>query len=222
MSSKTVSFRGEPARSDGENPESYFVLQSITWDSGSIFFRFAKRKLSGMTVLVGSLVLFLALLFPFAAYAVVPTVEKPIAILRALDKITARVEELDVPIGRPYKFGTLIITVRGCRVTPPEETPEAAAFIEVNEFKPGEQGAQVFRGWMFASSPALSAMEHPVYDIWVTGCKDVEGVAPSTSPASASPQTAPAPRAAPQTAPAEATPPAVPAPAKPAQSPPAN
>ena len=103
--------------------------------------------------------------------AVVPTQDEPIAVLRALDKATARVEELDIPINEPLKFGTLLITVRTCRVTPPEETPEAAAFIEVGEFKPGENDIPVFRGWMFASSPALSAMQHPVYDLWVTGCK---------------------------------------------------
>lgn len=115
----------------------------------------------------------LALLFlPTIAHAVVPTIEQPIAVLRALDKMTARVEELELPIGKPTNFAKLMITVRTCRVTPPEETPEAAAYMEVSEFKPGEKDTPVFQGWMFASSPALSAMEHPVYDIWVTGCKD--------------------------------------------------
>jgi hypothetical protein len=95
------------------------------------------------------------------------------------------VEELEIPIDRPYKFGTLIITVRACRETPPEETPEAAAFIEVGEFKPGQTETPVFRGWMFASSPALSAMEHPVYDIWVTGCKgEMPAAATPAAPAS--------------------------------------
>ncbi len=106
------------------------------------------------------------------AAAAVPAEDRPIAVLRMLDKITARVEELDIPAERPFKFGTLMITVRACKVTPPEETPEAAAFVEVGEIKPGEAEASVFRGWMFASSPALSAMEHPVYDLWVTGCKN--------------------------------------------------
>jgi len=123
-----------------------------------------------------------ALALPSAAFAVVPTIEQPIAVLRALDKVTARVEELEVPINRPYKFGTLLITVRACRVTPPEETPESAAFLEINEFKPGANGASVFRGWMFASSPALSPMEDPVYDIWVTGCKGEMPAAQQPSP----------------------------------------
>jgi hypothetical protein len=107
------------------------------------------------------------------AHAIVPSIEQPVAILRALDKVTARVEELDVTSNQPLSFGTLNITVRTCRVTPPEETPEAAAFLEISELKPGEKDTPVFRGWMFASSPALSPMEHPVYDIWVIGCKDV-------------------------------------------------
>jgi hypothetical protein len=110
-------------------------------------------------------------LLPVAAMATVPTVEQPVAVLRALDKMTARVEELDVPINQPLKFGTILINVRTCRVTTPEETPEAAAYLEVSEFKPGEKDTPIFQGWMFASSPALSAMEHPIYDIWVTGCK---------------------------------------------------
>jgi hypothetical protein len=124
-----------------------------------------------------------ATLVPIVAQAVVPTLEKPIAVLRALDKVTARVEELEVPIGRPYKFGTLLIVAHACRMTPPEETPEAAAFLEINEFKPGKTGATVFRGWMFASSPALSAMEDPVYDLWVTGCKGEMPVVTPPDPA---------------------------------------
>lgn len=111
-------------------------------------------------------------LVPATAFALVPSIEKPVAVLRALDKVTARVEELNIPTGQPFKFGTLIITLRACRVTPPEETPEAAAFLEISELKPNEPQADIFHGWMYASSPALSAMEHPVYDIWVTGCKD--------------------------------------------------
>ncbi len=100
-----------------------------------------------------------------------PSEERPIAVLRALDKITARVEQIDVQTEKPYKFGTIVITIHSCRVTPPEETPESAAFLEVSEFKSGQTETPVFRGWMFASSPALSAMEHPVYDLWVIGCK---------------------------------------------------
>ena len=108
------------------------------------------------------------------ALAVVPTQEQPIAVVRALDKMTARVEEIQLPVGKTVQFGSLAILARTCRVTLPEETPpESAAYLEVSEFKPNAQSeTPIFNGWMFASSPALSAMEHPIYDIWVTGCND--------------------------------------------------
>jgi hypothetical protein len=111
-------------------------------------------------------------LLPATARAVVPTQEEPVAVLRALDKMTARVEVLEVPVDKPVSFGSIIIEARTCRVTLPEETPEAAAFLDISELKPGEKDAPIFSGWMFASSPALSAMEHPVYDIWLVGCKE--------------------------------------------------
>jgi hypothetical protein len=107
-----------------------------------------------------------------AACAAVPTEEKPVAVLRALDKVTGRVEEIYVRTEVPYKCGTLVVLVHSCRVTPPEETPESAVFLDVGEIKVGEKEKNVFRGWMFSSSPALSAMEHPVYDLWLVGCQD--------------------------------------------------
>ena len=68
------------------------------------------------------------------------------------------------------RFGTLEIIVRTCQKTPPEEPPESAAFLEIRDAKPGEAAVVLFTGWMFASSPALSALEHPVYDVWVLDC----------------------------------------------------
>ena len=94
------------------------------------------------------------------------------ATLQGLDKITARVSVIEVTVGETARFGSLLITLRACREAPPIEPPEAAAFLEIKEVKPGEQPGSVFSGWMFASSPALSALEHPIYDVWVTGCRD--------------------------------------------------
>lgn len=91
--------------------------------------------------------------------------------LRGLDKITARVTTFDAPIDEPVRFGTLEIVARTCAKRPPEEPPETTAFLEITEIKPGEQRAPLFTGWMFASSPALSALEHPVYDVWVIDCR---------------------------------------------------
>src|ERR1700760_4606707 len=80
------------------------------------------------------------------AQALVPAQEQPITVVRALDKVTARVEELEITNNQPLSFGTLVITARTCRTTPPEETPEAAAFLEISELKPGEKDTPVFRG----------------------------------------------------------------------------
>ena len=91
------------------------------------------------------------------------------AVLQAMDKVTARISKIEAPIGETVKYGELEIQVKSCRKRPPEEPPESAAFIEIYETKKGER-RKVFGGWMFASSPALSAMEHPVYDVWVVDC----------------------------------------------------
>ncbi|MFA5041289.1 MAG: DUF2155 domain-containing protein [Bdellovibrionales bacterium] len=112
-------------------------------------------------------------LFPVSAYAVVPTQEQPYAVVRALDKMTARVEEITLPVGKAVSFMTLNITAKTCKTTLPEETPpESSAYLDVTESKGEAKETPVFKGWMFASSPALSAMEHPIYDIWVIGCRD--------------------------------------------------
>lgn len=97
---------------------------------------------------------------------------KSVAVLQGLDKITARVSTIDAPVGDAVRFGTLEITVKRCQKRPPEETPETTAYLEISERRTGEQPANLFSGWMFASSPAVSSMEHPVYDVWVIDCKN--------------------------------------------------
>ena len=99
-----------------------------------------------------------------------PAAAQDVAVLQGLDKVTARVSTIDAPIDDRIRFGTLSIVVRNCRKTPPEERPETTAFLEIDDIRPGEQPVRLFSGWMFASSPALSALEHPVYDVWVIGC----------------------------------------------------
>ena len=94
------------------------------------------------------------------------------AILQGLDKVTARVATIVARLGDTKKIGSLEIIVRACDKRPREETPESAAFIDVWEVRSGEPASNIFRGWMFASSPALSALEHPVYDVWVLDCKN--------------------------------------------------
>lgn len=94
-----------------------------------------------------------------------------IVVLRGLDKIGARVTTIEVPVGESVEYGTLRITARYCRSNPPTEPPETRAFLEIQEVPPDREPRPVFSGWMFASSPALSALEHPVYDVWVLNCK---------------------------------------------------
>jgi hypothetical protein len=88
-----------------------------------------------------------------------------------LDKVTARVKTFEAPVNSSARFGTLSIIVRACYTHPPEETPENTAFLEITDLRNGEAPVEVFRGWMFSSSPALSAVEHPVYDVWVLECR---------------------------------------------------
>lgn len=98
-----------------------------------------------------------------------------IAILGGLDKITARVTDIEAPVDVPVTFGALKIIVRACHKRPPEEPPETTAYLQVFDVRGRDQPKPVFEGWMFASSPALSALEHPVYDLWIKDCKIVSG-----------------------------------------------
>lgn len=90
--------------------------------------------------------------------------------LRALNKVTAKTSYLDVPVGTAVRFGNLEVVARNCWKAPPEERPENAALLDIWETIPGEEAERVFYGWMFSSSPSLSALEHPVYDIIVVSC----------------------------------------------------
>src|SRR5205807_4491303 len=101
-------------------------------------------------------------------------------VMQGLDKITARVSRFDAPVGQIVVFGTLSIAVRDCEKSAPEEQPENAAFVEIAENRPGEEKLRRFSGWMFSSSPALSALEHPVYDLNLLECKG--GAPPAAAP----------------------------------------
>ena len=109
------------------------------------------------------------------------------AVLQGLDKITARISTIKVAVGETVNFGSLQITLRACDKKPPEETPESAAFLQIVEQKQGEQPVTRFSGWMFASSPSVSALEHPVYDVWVVAC--AEPLAPEPVPGAPLPTT---------------------------------
>jgi hypothetical protein len=98
----------------------------------------------------------------------------PVDVFSGLDKTTARVTKFDAAVGKPTRFGALEITVRACDKKPPEEKPSTAAYVEIrqiDEEKNEVVQAPIFKGWMFAESPGLNALEHPVYDVWLNTCK---------------------------------------------------
>jgi hypothetical protein len=107
-----------------------------------------------------------------------------VAVLQGLDKTTARISKFEAPVGKSVRFGTLVITVRDCVKHPPEEEPESAAFLQIDELRQGDPttvvSERVFSGWMFASSPALSALENPIYDIGVLDCRTDATAAPAS------------------------------------------
>lgn len=109
-------------------------------------------------------------------------------VLRGVDKITGRVSTMTATVQRPLTFGTLTIVAERCLAKPQEEMPENAAFLKVYENTKDDPKKQVFNGWMFSSNPALSAMEHPIYDIWVLSCVNKDGTEDVVSPSKISPE----------------------------------
>ncbi len=107
--------------------------------------------------------------------------QQQVALLQGLDKITARISTFEAPLGETVRFGTFEIVARACEKRPPEEPPESAAFLEIVDLRPDSDAVRLFTGWMFASSPALSAVEHPVYDVWVIDCRKASSSAASSS-----------------------------------------
>ena len=117
------------------------------------------------------------------AKAVASAPGRPTLLLRGLDKITGRAFDIAAPLNTPVKFATLTVTARYCYSTPPSETPETAAFVQIEDNRPDKPKREVFSGWMYASSPGLNGMQHPLYDVWVIFCKTN---APSAAPVVAS------------------------------------
>jgi hypothetical protein len=102
-------------------------------------------------------------------------VKNQIAVFAALDKVTARISPLEIPIDKSKTFGALTITPRACTTRPPTEEPLTSAFVEIEETQLDEPHKRIFSGWMFAESPGLHGVEHPVFDVWLTSCKTLEG-----------------------------------------------
>lgn len=106
---------------------------------------------------------------------------KRVAELQGLDKVTARTQRFYAPVGQATRFGTLEISVADCLVNVPEAPPEAVAYLTIVDNKPGQAPEKLFAGWMFASTPSLSALDHGVYDVRVLACTMAQGSAPPSS-----------------------------------------
>lgn len=105
-------------------------------------------------------------------------IENPVAVFSGLDKITARITSFDVYMGETVQFGALQLTPKVCHTRPATENPETTAFVQVDEITLNNEVRRIFSGWMYAGSPGLHAVEHAVYDVWLTNCKTSSSVPP--------------------------------------------
>jgi len=126
----------------------------------------------------------LALAASFFAVSAAPSraekIKNDIAVFTGLDKITGRIFSFEVYIDEKVKFGALLVTPRVCYTRPPTEPPQTTSFIEIDEITLQNNVKRIFTGWMYASSPGLNAVEHPVYDVWLTDCKMTSAVTSSS------------------------------------------
>jgi hypothetical protein len=103
--------------------------------------------------------------------ALADKISNPIAVFNGLDKITGRIISFEVAINETVQFGALQITPRVCYSRPPTDAPQTDAFAQVDEIDELKKIKRIFSGWMFADSPGLHGVEHPIFDIWLTACK---------------------------------------------------
>jgi hypothetical protein len=115
-----------------------------------------------------------ALMVPMvlAAPASAERIGNPIAVFNGLDKITGVTTTFEIPIGEERKFGSLIIKPNACFSSPSTEEPKTTSFVSIDQMEADSTRKPLFSGWMFAESPGLNAMEHAIYDVWLTGCRD--------------------------------------------------
>jgi len=105
-------------------------------------------------------------------------IENPVATFSGIDKITGRITSFDVYIGETVQFGALQVTPKVCYSRDDTEAQKITSFVEVDEITLDRKIRRIFTGWMFADSPGLNAVEHPVYDVWLTECKTKSDVPP--------------------------------------------
>lgn len=104
-------------------------------------------------------------------------IDNSVAVFAALDKVTAKISRLEVPLNQTATFGSLKLTPRACYTRQPTEPPKTTTFVEIDESLLDGKEKRIFTGWMFADSPGLNAVEHPVFDVWLTDCSFPRNVA---------------------------------------------
>ena len=127
------------------------------------------HTMNGRNWLIGAVAC--AALLGAAEPALADKIKHPTAVFSGLDKITGRIIAFEVAIDETVQFGSLQITPRVCYSRPPTEAPQTDVFAEVDEVAEDKTYHRIFTGWMFADSPGMHGIEHPVYDIWLTDCK---------------------------------------------------
>jgi hypothetical protein len=137
------------------------------------------RRTTPFSALTKMLVPFVALAcFGLAAPVLAQPVANPVATFAGLDKITGRITRFDVYIDETVLFGALELTPRACYSRPSTETQRISAFLEVDQRSLTGVSRRIFTGWMFADSPALNAVDHAIYDVWLVECKTSTDVPP--------------------------------------------
>jgi len=119
-----------------------------------------------------SLALALMLAAAPQAQAEAERMNNPIAVFAGLDKITGVTTTFEIPIGEERRFGALIVKPNACFTRPLTAEPKTTSFVEVDQVEVEKTRRRIFAGWMFAESPGLNAVEHAIYDVWLTGCRD--------------------------------------------------
>jgi len=132
---------------------------------------FLWQRLPAPAALLAGLVL-----LAMAAPASAQRIDNAVAVFAALDKVTAKISRLEVPLNQTATFGALKITPRVCYSRAPTEPPKTTSFVEVDETQLDGKQKRIFSGWMFADSPGLNAVEHPVFDVWLTDCSQPQRV----------------------------------------------
>lgn len=131
---------------------------------------------------VRSLLLGMTLCLVMVAPASAARIENPVAEFSGIDKITGRITRFDVYVNETVQYGALQVTPKACFSRDDTEAQKVDGFIEVDEITLDRKIRRIFTGWMFADSPGLNAVEHPIYDVWLTGCKQKSDVPPPASP----------------------------------------